>query len=177
EEKPKSPGAFTRSFMDAGSKGDTPAPFDAKLPKAPLPFTAQFGTDSAIFPVAESSIASSFPERAATGTQPPPSSAESFTKMFGSQAPAENQPSNSVSAAEVTRVFDRPARGPLSPPPPTPRSSGFTEMFGSARSSSSVPEARTAPVTPIAAESKPTGFTELFKAQSPSAQLPLGAEA
>lgn len=163
DEKPKAPGAFTRSFMGAGSDSDTPSPPDPKAPKSPIPFTAQFGSAGAFAPEQESPRPGSVPERSGGGNQQPTPFGRSFTKMFGSNAAAESQPSEPP--AEITRVFDRSATSATVPKESRP--SGFTEMFGSAQPSAPAPEP---PVAPTPVESKAPGFTELFKPQAPVAQ-------
>ncbi|PYY16853.1 MAG: hypothetical protein DMG60_13690 [Acidobacteria bacterium] len=180
DNKPKAPGAFTSSFMGTGNDSDSSAATDPKVPKSPIPFTAQFGSAAAFAPATESPSPSPVTELPGIRNQQPASSAGAFTRMFAPETAAKSQ--SPEPPTEITRVFERTAREATNSSPQTPRASGFTEMFGSSGPSAPVQEAKKAPLapTPLAptlSEFKPAGFTELFKPQSPGTQSAPAAEA
>lgn len=152
--------------MSAGSDPAPAAPSDPKVPKSPIPFTAQFGSEGPLTSAGESARLSSFAENFKS-VQRTASSPASFASMFAPETSAQNQPAEP--AAEITRVFDRSTRETGNTvAPPTARSSGFTELFGSPQTAAPGPESKSTPVSTF--ESKAPGFTELFKPQAPAAQ-------
>src|SRR5437868_1936337 len=166
--------------MGTGNDSDSSAATDPKVPKSPIPFTAQFGSAAAFAPATESPSPSPVTELPGIRNQQPASSAGAFTRMFAPETAAKSQ--SPEPPTEITRVFERTAREATNSSPQTPRASGFTEMFGSSGPSAPVQEAKKAPLapTPLAptlSEFTPTGFTELFKPQSPGTQSAPAAEA
>lgn len=167
DDKPRAPGAFTRSFMGTDAPGPA-SPLDSNTPASPAPFTAQFGSVNS-FGSAPESWPGSIPERV-SGDSQQPASAGSLTTMFGSNASAQKQ--SSEPQTEVTRVLDHLVTNSQAPKNTNP--SGFTQMFGSVQAA---PETREPSAAASPFEGKTLDSTDFFKSPTPAAPSTPTAEA